>query len=219
MPRAPVDLPALLALVTDDRSVTGVTDYFRPAADPAAAPPYSGSRFERFAGGGDRPEVANSITSDDLVAVTLLSVEVPGPVALQLLEGPRGQAVAKLLAQVPTDVALYEPAAQLMAPGSPVRQAWELVEFPMGMGWVTAGKVIARKRPHLVPVYDNVVRCVLGEPIGVWDWLRGMLTADHGVLVAQLEEVRAAGGVPEQVSVLRVLDVILWMRHHTEHRR
>lgn len=147
-------------------------------------------------------------------------MDVPGHVAPQLLEGALGEQVGELLAQIPTDVALHEPgAAELMAPGSAARQAWDLLEHPRGMGWVIAGKVLARKLPHLVPVYDNVVRCALGEPTGVWDWLRGMLATDGAVLVRQLVVVREAAGVPESVSVLRVLDVILWMRHHADHRR
>lgn len=110
------------------------------------------------------------MTVEDLLAVTLLSVDVPGRVALQLLAGPLGGQVAALLAQVPTDVALHERGAgALLAPESPARQAWDLLVEPHGMGWVIAGKVLARKRPHLIPVYDNVVRCALGRPAGPWN--------------------------------------------------
>ena len=33
-----------------------------------------------------------------------------------------------------------------------------------GIGFVTAGKLMARKRPRLIPVYDDVVKCALDEP-------------------------------------------------------
>jgi Family of unknown function (DUF6308) len=41
--------------------------------------------LETFAGGGDAPEVANFFTATDLVAVSLLSVDVPGTAALRIL--------------------------------------------------------------------------------------------------------------------------------------
>jgi hypothetical protein len=173
-----------------------------------------GSRFEFFAGGGDRPEVADTITADDLVAVTMLSVDVPGDVALMLLEGELGPDVGRLLAQVPTDVALTDPgAAPLFATSSPARVAWDLLEEPRGMGWVITSKLLARKRPRLLPVYDRVVRCALGEPVGLWNWLLAM-SAD-GRLEQRLTAVRDRARVPDGVSLLRVLDV--WMRHRPTH--
>ncbi|WP_406130679.1 DUF6308 family protein [Streptomyces canus] len=36
--------------------------------------PFTGSRFEHLAGGGDRQAVANVVTADDLIAVQTLSV-------------------------------------------------------------------------------------------------------------------------------------------------
>ena len=40
--------------------------------------PSTGRRFERFAGGGDRPEVAHHFTAEDFVAVSMLSVQIAG---------------------------------------------------------------------------------------------------------------------------------------------
>lgn len=220
MARTPLALSELLDVVASPQSVADVASYFRPPAEPGGVPPYTGSRFESFAAGGDHPAVADRVTAEDLVAVTLLSVDVPGRVALQLLEGPLGDQVAVLLAQVPTDVALHEPGAgALLEPGSPVRQAWDLLEAPHGMGWVIAGKVLARKRPHLIPVYDNVVRCALGAPTETWTWLRAALTADSNSLTMHLRAIRDAGVAPVGVSLLRVLDVILWMAHHGAHQQ
>jgi hypothetical protein len=41
--------------------------------------PYTGAFFERLGGGGDRPAIAHEIVAEDLIAVTMLSVRVPGP--------------------------------------------------------------------------------------------------------------------------------------------
>ncbi len=105
-PATPLDLPGLLPHVADPRSTGDVRRYFAASAEPRGVREFSGSRFERSAGGGDHLGVANAVTAEDLVAVTLLSVEVPGPVALGLLEGKLGEQVGSLL---PTDVALHEP--------------------------------------------------------------------------------------------------------------
>ncbi len=84
------------------------------------------------------------------------------------------------------------------------------------MGWVITNKLLARKRPQLIPVYDGVVQCAYGFP-GLWDWLVTMFAEDGRVLNDHLPAARAAGGVSPEVSALRVLDVIVWMRHRPGH--
>ena len=212
----PLDLETLLAVVDDPRSISDLTDYFQPARAPGTSPHYSGSRFEFLAGGGDRPATASTITADDLVAVTLLSVQVPGDVALQLLEGGLGADVTRHLEQIPTDVGIGDAAAvELFAASSHARVAWDLLEAPHGMGWVITGKLLARKRPRLVPVYDRVVQCAVGRPDGFWNWLLSVFA--DGRLEERLRDARARAGVSPHVSTLRVLDVIVWMRHRSRH--
>ncbi len=219
MSRAPKSLTDLLAVVDDPQAVEDLRRYFQPDLAVGNPPMYSGSRFEFFAGGGDRPQTANTITEDDLVAVTLLAVDVPGDVALLLMEGPLGPAISSHLAQIPADVSIDEPEAmRLLAMDSPASAAWDLLEEPDGMGWVTTGKLLARKRPKLLPVYDRVVRCAYGQPQDAWVWLVGMFATDNGILNERLLAARAAAGVPQKVSALRVLDVIVWMRHRPNHR-
>ena len=95
-----------------------------------------------------------------------------------------------------------------------------LLELQRGMGWVTAGKLLARKRPHLIPVYDNVTRCLLDRPSGqVWERFRHELRRDGGALTRTLYDLRDKAHLPQTVSALRVLDVLLWMDHHDDHRR
>ncbi|MFM9552583.1 DUF6308 family protein [Streptomyces caniscabiei] len=50
------------------------------------AVPFTGSRFEYLAGGGDRQAVANAVTADDLIAVQTLSVGTPAQVAVARLK-------------------------------------------------------------------------------------------------------------------------------------
>ncbi|MFF4147786.1 DUF6308 family protein [Streptomyces sp. NPDC001698] len=80
-----------------------------------------------------------------------------------------------------------------------------------------AGKLLARKRPRLLPVYDRVVRCALGHPRpSFWLALHAALRVDDRALQRQLLTLRQAAGVPETVSALRVCDVAVWMRHRAE---
>lgn len=181
-------------------------------------PRFTGGRFEGLAGGGERPGTANIITADDVLAVHFLSVSIPGPVALELIEGPLGRAMSAELAEIPTDVSLGSPAAQpLVATDGPASRAWVLLDDVAGVGWVTAGKLMARKRPALVPVYDRVVRCALERPKGFWMWLHELLQTNDRALERRLLEMRDEAGVPETVTPLRVLDVIVWMRHRPTH--
>jgi hypothetical protein len=69
--------------------------------------------------------------------------------------------------------------------------------------------------PH--PVYDEVVACADGWPERLWDRLPPRLHEKDGELATHLAAARAAAGVAPSASPLRVLDVIVWMRHHDEH--
>lgn len=80
-----------------------------------------------------------------------------------------------------------------------------------------AGKLLARKRPRLLPVYDKVVRCALGRPRpSFWLALYAALREDDRALHRQLLALRQVAGVPEAVSALRVCDVAVWMGHRAE---
>jgi hypothetical protein len=84
---------------------------------------------------------------------------------------------------------------------------------------VIAGKILARKRPKLIPVYDSIVSCQSGAPKQVWLKLHSRLAEEDGRLRTALAEARATVGVDERVSILRVLDVVLWRRHVEGHWR
>ncbi|MFF0190827.1 DUF6308 family protein [Streptomyces sp. NPDC005244] len=183
---------------------------------PPGQAPFTGSRFEHLAGGGDRWEVADRFTAEDLVAVQTLSVTVPAPVALDILEGPLGARLSHLLHAIPKDTDMVDAGAEVVADGSPADQAWHLLRDQSDVGWVIAGKLLARKRPRLLPVYDRVVRCAVGRPPSFWLALRTALREDDAALHRQLLELREVAGVPGTVSALRVCDVAVWMGHRAQ---
>jgi hypothetical protein len=80
------------------------------------------------------------------------------------------------------------------------------------MGWVTTHKLMARKRPRLLPVYDTVVKAAL-QPEGDEFWLPLRTELLDPWLVNRLAAVKDVAGLDEQISLLRVLDVAVWMRN------
>ncbi|WP_098017695.1 DUF6308 family protein [Streptomyces sp. b62] len=206
----------LHAVLDGDRVVGDLRRYFGIGLPPGAGV-FTGGRFEHLAGGGDRRQVANRFTAEDLIAVQTLSVTVPAPVALDLLEGPLGTQLSELLRGIPADADLSD--ASGVADGSPAYRAWSLLESQYKVGWVIAGKLLARKRPRLLPVYDRVVRCALGHPPSFWTELRTAQRKDDAALHHRLLSLRQSAGLPETVSALRVADVAVWMAHPaTGHR-
>ncbi|MCZ9349124.1 DUF6308 family protein [Streptomyces mutabilis] len=202
----------LSMLLGTERVVGDLQCYFGIGLPPGTVP-FTGSRFEHLAGGGDRPEIADRITAEDLVAVQTLSVTVPPPVALDILEGRLGTRLSGLLQTIPRDIDMVDADAVVVADGSPADRAWRLLCEQHGVNWVIAGKVLARKRPRLLPVYDRVVRCAVGRPLSFWLALHAALREDDAALHRRLLELRQAAGLPETVSALRVCDVAVWMNH------
>ncbi|QES58604.1 hypothetical protein DEJ51_00665 [Streptomyces venezuelae] len=204
------------AFVNAPRARGDLQDYFGISRAPGA-PVYTGRRFEHLAGGGDRTDVADRITAEDLVAMQTLSVTVPAPVALDLLEGRLGARLSELLQAVPHGVDMADVEAGVLSEGSPADRAWHLLYDQHDVNYVIAGKLLARKRPRLLPVYDRVVRCALARPRpSFWLALHAALRADDRALHQRLLALREAAGLAQTVSALRVCDVVVWMGHRAE---
>jgi hypothetical protein len=215
-----IDVPRLLNILADSDTVSDLRRYYGVEESEREVPPYTGARFERLAGGGDRPATANHITADDLVAVETLSVRIPIRTGLDLLEGDLGQKIAGFLAEIPVDEELGSDAAAAHVDSeSPAAKAWQSLTKQDHVGWVIAGKLLARKRPRLLPVYDQVIRCVLQGPVPFWTSLNPALRANDGALRSRLDELKLRAALPESIGRLRVLDVALWMRHQSDHTR
>jgi hypothetical protein len=108
----------------------------------------------------------------------------------------------------------WEVDEQEIADDSPAGKLWKSLEAVSGIGWVTAHKLCARKRPDLLPVYDRVVKAAL-QPRRKRFWLplHATLQDNHEIIV-RLEQIKLLSGIPEEVSLLRVLDVAVWMSSH-----
>jgi len=182
-------------------------------ASHASGPAFTGSLFNTWAGGGElHPDV---VTSDDLIAVQFLSMRPFSETIWRILEGQRRE-ISAALSRIPQDATLWGPPARVDADLAHAAAAWEILRAIPGAGWVTAGKILARKRPNLVPVYDSVVRGVVGGGDAYWmslrSWLGQRPSAGGCTNVDQLRAIRAEAGISaDRLPDLRVLDVVLWM--------
>lgn len=129
------------------------------------------------------------------------------------------QAARKLLSQQPTELIDFLTMSEgrelgqrdPFEPGDSVYDAadsawWALCGLP-DFGDARAYKLMARKRPALMPVVDSRVLWVLGDPSGLTIWtLFDVAMRDEGIRVA-LKGFK----VPTDTPDLRTLDTILWM--------
>jgi hypothetical protein len=96
--------------------------------------------------------------------------------------------------------------------GSAAYQLWQLLCRCGGKHLrVYANKLLARKRPRLLPVYDQKVAELLHYPKSYWACLWTWFDGDRERAKA-LADLRAEAGGLEDISLLRCLDVVLWMR-------
>jgi Family of unknown function (DUF6308) len=195
------------ALTDDDHSdaVRELKKYFGQEPYNVA---FTGASFDGLGGGGDRDDVRDLLTAEDLVAVSMLSINFPARAALQIL-GPDGQEISHLLSQVPTDLDLVDVDPMLLNSSWPAWQLWSLLMGVDGVGWVTANKLVARKRPRLLPVYDTLVRKQVGAPRAFWHDLNQDLRADDKAMHKRLLRIRDQADL--DISALRVFDIVTWM--------
>jgi hypothetical protein len=173
--------------------------YFDPATQFAA------STFDDL---GSNP--LDYLTADDLLAVTTLDVRVK-PLGLRWLLGSGADQMTHLLGALPADIDLTE-ASNADVEAVDAASDYLRSGLRMGVGPVTASKLLARKRPRLVPITDSVILMQLGLGAqahwearhGLRDWLRAPAVAS---LLTELVEA-----APAPVTHLRAFDVVTWMR-------
>ncbi|MHC6219804.1 DUF6308 family protein [Arthrobacter sp. MMS24-S77] len=197
--------------ISDDQARSGLERYF--GLGEWAGIGYTGSHFDSFGVNGDVV-----FASDDLISVSCLSVHVPAPAALGIL-GDRSAEISALLGKIPNDLALQdiplEDHDKYFGEGSPCLLLWRLLRSQeaerWGVGATTASKLMARKRPALIPIYDSVVARVTGfkDSTGTWKAWHEAFATDFE-LVRRLEALRSTIG-RDDIALLRILDIVLWM--------
>jgi hypothetical protein len=169
-----------------------VATYFDPRK------PFAGRTFDHL---GQNPP--NEIISDDLLAVTLLDVRWT-PLAVRSLLSDQATEVRDLLSQIDskTDLWAEEGADQLDA-SLPL---WTLLDSLDNVGDTKASKLLARKRPRLIPITDSIVVSAVGTPGATWPTLHFCFRDANF-----REVVKKLGPIDVDVSILRIFDVAIWM--------
>ena len=200
-------MPEVLHQQHGDQAVELLRRYFELGTD--GRPNFTGSMFERLDGGGDATQVADRFTAADLVAVSMLSVDVPAAAALHILDPGRRHHFNDALAAVPHDLDLVNASNEHLQRG---QRLWTLIRAA-GVGPVTTSKLLARKRPRMLPVIDTVVKDVLNHPRrgDFYRTLQHHLAADGHALHRHLETVRERADIGSDISVIRCFDVIVWL--------
>jgi hypothetical protein len=133
--------------------------------------------------------------------------------------------ITACLEQVPDDLKIWDDEAErLLLPGGPLRVLWDALGttyWPQraqrgGLGGRTKrSKLLAAKRPRLAPVLDKIVRESRRLPKHVpdyWSAFRNALRDDE--LRSRIKDVTSHA--PAEVSVLRRIDVVIWMTHRSD---
>jgi hypothetical protein len=163
---------------------------------------FAGETFDCL---GDNPP--NKLVIDDLFAVSMLDVTLKQLAVRQIL-GRDSTRLSGLLASLPADRDLWEADDENLIRAE---ELWDVLRENKYIDWVIAGKLLARKRPWMIPIVDSVVVDAIGAPPGeYWHTYRVALRdEDRRRRLAALRPE----GLDERVSVLRLLDVAVWMRH------
>lgn len=176
---------------------------------------FGGARFDRLI---DR-QVVDEFTVADFKAVHELNVNVLHTARQWFLGEGRSQA-QQLLHRIPADVDIWEiPADGFdsdLGPGSAAWQLWQIIaDRQDGAGfagkYVTASKLLHGKRPRLIPIYD---RGGIGEALDVSHrdiWEAMWCALRDGGIRQYLLDLQTGVSEAAGLSVLRVLDIVLWM--------
>jgi hypothetical protein len=146
----------------------------------------------------------SKITSDDLVAVSLLDVRFGSQAVHALLvEGACNEALRPL----PSDVDLWSAAPETV---EALEDVFEILDGLPGVGRTKASKLLARKRPPLAPIVDSLVEGFYGSTgwAHLWPLRDALRESDQfvsriGALVGPIASQRP--------STLRILDIAIWM--------
>lgn len=200
-------LPTALQSKDDLTALQLLTRYFGPAV--GAPGSYTGAAWDDWDPSGRRQLDRDEFTADDCLAVTLLSVNISGQAAHSLLVKDRAR-YSELLAAVGPDRDLVE-VAEPITDDWPASVLYRAVRELPKVGRTKTSKLLARKRPALIPIWDTVIGGVTQAGDHFWEPLRQQLRKDGAALHRRLLGLRDQAGLTSSVTALRVFDVVCWM--------
>jgi hypothetical protein len=168
------------------------------------------------------------ITADDIVACSMLDYSVPAPAAAWILSAEGQWLTTEILADIPSDDDLWSCGApsilraadlfQLLR--APTSQLEGDQETP-ALGQATATRLLAAKRPRLVPIDDRQIRQTLRyKKDALWFRRWRDIMDDELIGLARTARHLAGSDRPAAVSLseLRVLDIVVRQRARERRR-
>lgn len=192
-----------------DRAVEHLEQYF-------LSDRYSGRLYDSI-NRGDGASVANAITPDDIVATQLLSIRFLRSAQVELLDSDTQRSITRLLTEIPRDASVETPEGrELLRSSNSLLELWQVVTSIHDILDTKASKLLARKRPHLIPIYDDYVAKAFDRANPSTSWVRDIWRGtaslfENADVIETLRNLRAAVAGIEHISLLRVLDVVVWM--------
>ena len=174
-----------------------VAAYFDPSRG------FAGALFDGLDPAGllsDNP--IDRFSVDDIAAASLLDVRFRPMAVRELLTS---EDIQTALAAVPSHVSLWDADADALESAT---ELWALVRHIDGVGRTKASKLLARKRPELIPIIDSVIAEALHLGDETW-WTLAAILADSD-LRHSIDRLRPIS-VSEGITTLRLLDVSTWM--------
>ena len=170
---------------------------------------FTGSAFEKLI---DR-ENPNEITAKDLIAVTMLGVKVPATAARWILREGKDE-LSQHLSKIDQHLTISDSDSDL-SNGSPAWVLFSILDRRDGLGRTITSKILAAKRPGLIPIYDQHVAAYLGfSKEDYWNpWREFMQNPESLWCRNRVSKLAIELGVHD-ISHLRLLDVVIWMKQY-----
>ncbi|HEX7351356.1 DUF6308 family protein [Brachybacterium sp.] len=197
--------------VLDTANEEQLLDYLKTYSEGGA---YTGAYFHELTHTG--PAHPDRFDISDVASLSLLSVTLNGQMAHELTKKDKeSDELARVLGLEPDrDLGeLTVDQVKTLNGDEGLNPAWKLVNRIQGVGPTRTSKLLARKRPRLIPIWDSVIARVLGLPTTSLYWIHfhTALTLDNSSLDKKLSELAEKAGVGERYSRIRVLDILAWM--------
>lgn len=186
-------------------------DYLKTYSEGGA---YTGAYFHELTHAG--PSYPDRFDISDVASLSLLSVTLNGEMAHELTKKDKeSDELARVLALEPDrDLGeLTVDQVKNLNSAEGLNPAWNTIREIRGVGPTRTAKLLARKRPRLIPIWDSVIARVLDLPTtqSYWIHFHTALTLDDSSLDKKLSELAQKAGVGERYSRIRVLDILTWM--------
>ena len=207
--KIPEKFEAFQELILDPASEAMLLGYLK---EYSAGGRYTGAYFgELTTRTGSDP---NRVDIADLMSLSLLQVRLNlDAIEYFLNDSTLDELEKHLSAETDRDLADLTADEAVELERGRLNDAWKLIRKAKRVGRTRTAKLLARKRPRLIPIWDRVVKDVLGlrSTKGYWKIFHAALTADECSLDKRLGELATAADVAERYSRLRILDILAWM--------